>query len=519
MTQPSSTVQFHQKQEYLIIVALSLCVILLRLPSLELPFDNDSGANAYHARLISSHEPLYSSHHPGHHLPAVYYTYALAFFLFGDSVWSVKFFLILWNIAATYLLYRLGATLMDKATGFLAAIFFAVLSAHVWLWGTTAEIELFANLPRIAVFLVLTYLVTHQAPAWKFFFVGLLSLIIFMFKAIYLSPLVLTGLALWVEWWQTRKATHSARLNLWRGLWVGIGFISGLSFVLAYFAWLGLLSRFTLIFTIGSKYINLYNTNSAGPEYWLLYPTAGLGMNNAILLIFSLAGLVIILTDHYRKTSWPRFYLAAWYFFSFIEAGLNRAFFPHYYLLIVPPLALLAAHFAGKIYRGIRSLNRNSSTFVAPFTLTLLLAASLYLSIQQNFNFYNQYVRYKLGFETYDNFLATSWPNEGIRLLQLQQVAEYLKHHTSSADYIYYWSEDVQLYYMAERRCPIDIIWPVYAQATGPYQRIFVPQTKYIVISYINSIPRPSWLYAELVDNYTLELTIEDQEIYRRKSF
>jgi hypothetical protein len=69
---------------------------------------------------------------------------------------------------------------------------------------------------------------------------------------------------------------------------------------------------------------------------------------------------------------------------------------------------------------------------------------------------------------------------------------------------------------MADRRCPIDIIWPLYAQATGPYQRIFGPQTKYIIVSQINSLPRPAWFIAELNDKYRLETVIAGQEIYRR---
>jgi len=422
-----------------------------------------------------------------------------------------------------YLLYWLGTLLMDRATGILAAIFYAILSSHLWLWGTTAEIELFANLPRIAAILVLMQLATRQAPAWKYFFVGLLSLIAFMFKAIYLSPLAVTGVALCIEWWQTRKTVGAWRAIIWRGLWVGIGFATGLLSVLVYFGWLGLLPRFVLAFTIGQKYINLYNINSAGPEYWLLYPVAGLAMNNAVLLIFSLAGLVIIIIDQYRRYKFQQsqaspteFYLVIWYIFSFIEAGINRAFFPHYYLLIVPPLALLAAYFILKIYGIIKQQGQTIQPLLAPLLLTLLLTVALFISIWQNFNYYNHYVRYKLGSETYQYFLAGSWPNEGRRLVQLQQLASHLQKHTDASDYIYYWSEDVQLYYIADRLCPIDIIWPVYAEATGPYQRIFVPQTKYIIISYINSLSPPAWLYPELAEQYKLETIIEDQKIYRR---
>ena len=100
-------------------MGLAILVLLLRAPSLEQPFGNDEGANAYHARLISRGEPLYGSHHPAHQLPGIYYTYALAFKLLGDTLWAVKFFLILVTIVSAYLLYRLGDLALGKGTGIL----------------------------------------------------------------------------------------------------------------------------------------------------------------------------------------------------------------------------------------------------------------------------------------------------------------------------------------------------------------------------------------------------------------
>jgi hypothetical protein len=51
-------------REWLIVIGLSLLIILLRLPSLEHPFDSDSAANAYHARLIWRGELLFIWHSP-----------------------------------------------------------------------------------------------------------------------------------------------------------------------------------------------------------------------------------------------------------------------------------------------------------------------------------------------------------------------------------------------------------------------------------------------------------------------
>ncbi len=505
-------------RKWLMVVLLSLLVILLRLPSLEHPFDNDSSANAYHARLIARGEPLYGTHHPGHHLPAVYYTYALAFVLFGDRVGSVKFLLMLWTIATVYLLYRLGALLFGKRVGLLAAVFYAILSAHLWLWGNSAQIELFANLPRIAALLLVIHLTrsypldSPTAPTWKFIFIGLLSALAFLFKAIYLSPLLMAGVVLLLELWPNRTTAGAWRVTFIRVLWIGIGFTGGLLIVIGYFAFLGLLPRLWLVFTLGRAYTD---TRIIGLSYALFYPLVGLAYNNLALLTFSLAGLIIIFFDKTRRTTALPL-VAIWYILSFIEAGaFVRVFRFYYYLLIVPPLALLAAWFLLKVYHDLGQQFHLSRRWVAPSILAVLLTMALTISLAQNFKFYYHYVCYKVGQETLQEFLLNGSPF-GPQLIQLQELADYIQQRTTSADTIYYWSEDVQLYYLANRRGPIETVWSLYVDAMGPRERIFTPSTKYVIIDTSRSDNDWLWLYPELNKNYNLEKVMYGQEIYRR---
>jgi hypothetical protein len=496
--------------------------MLLRLPSLEQPFDNDSGAIAYDARLITRGEPLYGTHHPAHHMPATYYVYASAFLLFGDSLEAVKFLLILWTIVTVYVLYRLGSLLMSKGMGLLAAVFYAFLSAHVLMWGTSAEIELFANLPRIAGVLLLVMLTARPAAAWKFALIGLLSAVAFLFKVVYISSLVLACLALLVEWWQARANGGAWRAAVTRGLWLGGGFVAGLLPVLAYFGLLGLLPRLLAVFTLGTEYVNLTTTPAAISSFWPLYPFLGLAINNVAFVIFSLAGLLLATIQIVRpgrsgpQEGAPMGYIAVWFVLSFIEAGANRTFFLHYYLLIVPPAALLAAWFLLKVHRSLKHQTWAVSRLVATPLLAALLGIAGLISVDLNFNYYRHYVGYKLNLETYQDFLLDGWPAAGSQLVRLQALAAYVREHTLPSDRIYYWSGDVQLYYLADRRCPVDIIWPLYIEATGLRERVFGPQTKYIIVDNGGDYPRPAWLYDNLAGKYTLETAIQDQDIYRR---
>jgi hypothetical protein len=146
----------------------------------------------------------------------------------------------------------------------------------------------------------------------------------------------------------------------------------------------------------------------------------------------------------------------------------------------------------------------------------LLLFTALFFSARQNFNYYYHFTRYKMGLESHQDFLLKGWPVAGEELVRVQALADYVGARTTPDDFIYYHSIYTQVYYLSDRRSPIDTLFPRYAEATGAYSRIFVPQTKYIIVE--NNAVGPAWLFTELAKNYVLETVIEEQSIYRRNT-
>ncbi len=515
----------HYLTDLHVLLALVLLTSLLRLPSLEQPFDNDSGANAYHARLIVRGEPLYGTHHPGHHMPAVYYVYALAFRLLGDRTLSVKLLLIPWTVLTGYVVYLLGRLIDGRWVGALAALSYTVLTSHVYLFGSTAEIELFANLPRTGAVLLLLYLVSKGTPPWSFVWVGVLGAASFLFKAVYLSPMAMAGLVPLLEWW-TARGSRNAWRQLWqRWAWTGIGFLGGVLPVVAYFASQGLLHRFLMVFTIGRQYVKFRQQDSMGPYSILLYPVLGLGWNNPVVFSFGIAGALASLlrakrarraTHRPARQATMTMYIALWTAFSFIEAGASGAAYSHYYLLLVPPIVLLASWFATEMYRLI--IQATGKGRLSAWPIALYACAAIAISGQRNWDYYSSYIGYKRGRISHQEFITEGWKSTITReMIQCQRLADYIRAHTDQSDYVYYWSGAVQFYYIANRRCPIDMIWPIYAEATGPYQRIFGPRTRYVILGESHNIPRPQWIYEELAANYELETIIGGEGIYRRR--
>ena len=288
-------------RELVIFGFLLLLVALLRVPSLNLPFENDSGDHAYHAWLILEGFPIYSIHHPAHHMPGVYYLYALAFRLMDMGPFAIKLFLIGWLGVTVYLIYRLGRQVANRSVGLLAAILSAILLAHLGLSAHSARRELFVLLPHVATLLVLFALLRRNDASWKFGLVGLFAAGAFLIKANYLSPLALAAIAILFDLWR-----HPGRAGLQtflrRSMWIGAGFVAAVAPVFLYFAGQGLLDRFLMVFQLGQRYLAVRpHPTLTSPVYIILYPLALLAMNNAAILIFATTALFFIAAEALRR--------------------------------------------------------------------------------------------------------------------------------------------------------------------------------------------------------------------------
>jgi 4-amino-4-deoxy-L-arabinose transferase-like glycosyltransferase len=510
-----------RRKDLILLAALAMLVFLLRWPSLEEALDNDTGAMSYHARLIYRGEPLYTTHHTGHHLPGTYYTYALAFFLFGDQSFATRQILVPWTILTVWAMYFLGVRLSGRRTGFLAGFFLALLTAHVSLKGFTAEPELFANLPVTLGILLAVWLGERSAVQrgiipWMW--VGVLGAWAVLYKIIFIAPFVTASIIVFGIFWQQRREAGALRTALLRLAAMFVGAVLLLVPVGLYFASEGALTSLLRVFPLGAWYVRTFTSNQiAGLNLpFLSLPIFILAVNNVVLLFFGLAGGLRMARNNWRldRTFSPiGLGLAAWLVFSLLQVSLTGIGFIHYYLILVPVLALLAAWEMNEL--EVRF------TQVSPALRRLLVwgaaLAVLVNSAIVNRDVYVHYARYRIGLDSYQSFL-TGRLGYGNVDMRMRSVASYIQSHSTPEDTIYAWSNDVQLYYLADRRCALEIIWPTYIAAGGPPERIFDLQPLYIVVTPEENLPRPEWLLEGIRSYYSLETIISGQEIYRRLS-
>jgi len=503
-----------KKHNWILFLFFALLLVVIRLPILDLPLDNDSAANAFFARQMMRGETLYDKFHPAHHVPGIYFTFELAFRLFGDHPIAPILLWFLWTFACILLLYYMGRMCFDGQVGIIAAIFFILVSSQLNLAGLTVEMEHFANLPIIAGIFLLVVLIRRQAPAWQFIWLGLLGALGILYKVTYVASLVVAGFSIPLMAWLTRKEAGAGRTMFFRLLWMTTGLIIPLALVTGYFASLGLWNRFLLIFELGFNYFNdPHSMNGAILPPPFGYPLVVMTICNGALLFFGLMGTYRLARRAIPIRSMDSLMdvaLVLWLVISFALVGLRGGGFPHYVLSAVPPLAFMAAIEIHATYQRWTT----SSEKLANAGRGIFIALVIVLFVRSNYSIYRDYMTYKFARISHDDFLQNTVEEEFVS----QQVSNYLKAHTYPDDFIYIWGIGVEPYYYADRLPPIDILWPSYVAATGSPERIFDPRTKYIVLDKHQRMERPQWLLDGLAADYDLETILEGQEFYRRRT-
>jgi hypothetical protein len=239
-----------------------------------------------------------------------------------------------------------------------------------------------------------------------------------------------------------------------------------------------------------------------------------MSVNNIALLFFGLIGTYRLIRRSIPLrsiNSLTDFAMALWLIISFALAGMRGGGFAHYILPSIPPLVLAAAVEIQTTYQRWKETSLKKYALPGAFALTALVVGNFLFS---NYELYNQYLRYRIGIISQEDFIHEVEPDGYASL----KIADFIRSHTVQDDFIYIWSIHVEPYYYTDRLPPIDILWPSYAAATGSPNRIFNPRTKYIILDTPKRWPRPQWLMDGLAAGYDLETVIEGKEIYRLHS-
>ena len=308
-------------------------IIWVRLRLLDLPLERDEGEYAYMAQQLLKGILPYTETQ-SMKFPGIYFVYAGILTIFGEDHSAIHLALLFVNLATGFFIFLLGKNLFDLSAGFVAAICFLILTLSSTLQGIWANSEHFVLLPALAA-LFLLRIVQKDQQALIFlsgFLLGISLLIkqhaVFfcLFGALYFCCRIFSQESLF------KKPIQSLVLFVIGGL------VPLLALVILYTT-TGNFSKFWFCTVqYASQYVSLISAQEGFDNF--KYKFAPILKFNFPIFWLSLVGLVSV--AWVKDKSREYLFLFGLFICLFLAISPGLYFRPHYFLLWMPALSLLA---------------------------------------------------------------------------------------------------------------------------------------------------------------------------------
>lgn len=305
--------------------------VFLYLPFLGTPFERDEGVYATVAQGILHGQVPYRDLFDNKP-PLVYGWYAISFTLFGESVVAPRLVAALFLSATAVTLYHQARLVLPKGAAGIAAFLFALSTGLPWV-ALHANTEAYMLLPLVSSLMFFTFGMKDGRLRW-FFIAGLLAGLAIMTKQVAMWNLLALAMVSLV--WHRRTAE-----NAWRAVapafWMFSGALVSLAAVALPFALTGALDDFLWAnLSYNWVYVEFltYAERISNAGYGLLF----FSVVAAPFVAGAMAGLVIMWR---KRASVTDYVLILWAVASAIGVASGGRFFPHYFLQLMPSLALL----------------------------------------------------------------------------------------------------------------------------------------------------------------------------------
>jgi 4-amino-4-deoxy-L-arabinose transferase-like glycosyltransferase len=405
----------HVRQFRWVVLTIVLLTIAIRLPSLlhPQPIDSEEMYSVVANEIVDGGRPYIDAieRKP----PLLFWTYAAIFEVAGKFNWkALHLVALLWTLCAMAGLYVIGRELFDPNTGLIAALFYAVFQ-H---WGTwknlTWDGEMLMNLPIIwACAIALRRSSSRLRP--ELFPAGALLGAAFLLKQPAAIAAVPLGIYLLLP--SYRASRNLTRTNsIIQATMLTAGFVAAVGLVTIVLWKEGILHE-AFYWTIADHDI---------PHvFWTKGILHTLAFTGACLPL--VIGAIMAYRD--KDEIWAgrtaeRTALFGLLAVSAIGAAAGARFYPHYYVQLIPPLAMLAAPYYARLWSGRKPpLHWLLRPWVAYTWLALTIIA----------------------------FSIEHWiglaPRRGA-----SEAGQYLSRHAAPEDRIFVWGQASKIYLDAHRR-------------------------------------------------------------------
>jgi len=396
-------------------LGIILLTVAIRLPSLlhPQPIDSEAMYSVVANEIVDGGRPYADA--VERKPPLLFWTYAAVFKIAGKFNWkALHLVALVWTLCAMAGVYVIGRELFDRNTGLIAALFYSVFQP----WGVwsnlSADGEMLMNLPIILAWAI-AFRRSSSRVRPELFAAGALLGAAFLLK----QPAAIAAVPLGIY---LLLPSYGASRSLTRTNSI----IQAAMLTAGFFAAIGLVT--IILWKEGILHEAFYWTiadHDVPHVFWQK------GIVNTLIFLGACLPLVIgsIMACRDEDEIWAgkmpeRTALLGLLAASAIGAAAGARFYPHYYVQLIPPLALLAASYYARLW---------SRTIQPPHWLLRPRVTYAWLAL------------------TVITFSIIHWAGLAPRRLP-SEVGRYLFTHSNPEDRIFVWGQKVHIYLEAHRR-------------------------------------------------------------------
>ena len=365
---------------YAVIFFVILSFALIRLRLRDMPLERDEGEYAYAGQLILQGIPPYQLAY-NMKLPGTYAAYAVILALFGETPTGVHCGLLLLNAATTLVIYFLGRRLSGVMAGLVAAAAYALLSTSPSVLGLAGHATHFVAAGATAGVLLLLRAIDNQRKS-LLFFSGFLLGLAFLMKQPGFFFILFGAFYLARTRWKQQVVWCDGALELSVFL-LGACLPFALTCVILLHA--GAFSEFWFwTFDYARQYGGRENI-SEGIQNFLNAAPEVIGPSFPIWI---LAGVGVISPLWSRKARSQAAFFVGFLVCSFLAVVPGLYFRAHYFILLLPALALLAGLAVDCATDSISKAGPSRvllavpiAVFVSAFTYSLILQRAVFFEL------------------------------------------------------------------------------------------------------------------------------------------
>lgn len=317
---------------FLVLVIVFFAAIRFRLRTM--PLERDEGEYAYSGQLMLQGIPPYKLAYTMK-LPGTQAAYAVLMAVFGQTAAGIHIGVLLVSAATILLIYLLAARLSGRLAGVVAAACYAALSTSFSVLGVPAHASHFVVLFAVAGILVLLKAI-ETGEMWRLFASGFLLGLAFLMKQPGIAFGVFGGLYLLKNEWK--------RPIQWKSLLSKVGCYGAgvaLPFVLTCLILLGagVFKNFWFwVFTYAGQYTSEVGLARGVGAFMRAFPE----IVGSAVWVWMIAGVGLTALWWHAESRRYATLIGGLLFFSFLAVCPGFFFRQHYFILMLPAVALLA---------------------------------------------------------------------------------------------------------------------------------------------------------------------------------